>query len=163
MDVFNKNKIKIILDDEKKIILRSATIYDNENLLKWKNSDRMYFFFKDEIDQDMQRRWFENYSSREFDIMTIVEVDSIAIGCMAIRIIGDKWDIYNVILGEKLFGGKGFMGIAFQELLKLGLSIKNNQISLKVLKHNPAVSWYIKQGFLVREEHEEYYYLIFNI
>jgi RimJ/RimL family protein N-acetyltransferase len=162
MNSFLKENYNVVVDIERKIVLRSATLNDNENLRKWKNSQKMYFFYQDEIDQEMQNQWFAKYCSRELDIMVIIEINKIPIGCMAIRFIDDKWDIYNVILGEESYGGKGFMGMAFKELLKLGLSIRNKEISLNVLKHNPAVNWYLKQGFTICEEHEGYYYMIFN-
>ncbi len=162
MENFKKNEINIVVDFKNNIFLRSASIFDNENLRKWKNLEKEYFFFKDEIDHEMQHKWFLNYSLRKFDILSIVVIDKIPVGCMGIRFIDDKWDVYNVILGEKDFGGKGVMGSCFQELIKLALSITNNPVTLKVLKNNPAFRWYLKQGFIVSEEHNDYYYLIFN-
>jgi ribosomal protein S18 acetylase RimI-like enzyme len=154
---FKKDEVFIVIDESIKLILRSAKNHDIENLRNWKNEQKNFFFHQEEIDSEMQIKWFVAYQSRTFDIMTILELDGIPFGCMAIRYKEINWDIYNVILGVKEYGGKGYMGKAFEKLLDLGYGLKQIPITLQVLKHNPAVSWYIKQGFEIKNTHDSFY------
>ena len=87
----------------------------------------------------------------------MVEVNNFQIGCIGIRKKEKFWDIYNVILGEKKFGKKGYMSIALDLVVNYAKKIFELPIELSVLKKNPAIKWYEKNGFSVIGEYENYY------
>ena len=57
--------------------------------------------------------------------------------------------MYNVILGDQRFSGKGLMSRAMDEILQKVLNNRNAPVRLEVLIENPAVEWYLKRGFKV--------------
>jgi hypothetical protein len=155
-----KNSICIKLDHNNKVVtIRSAKIDDLENLREWKNINKIYFFHNTEISIDQQIEWFKKFSILEKDYMLVLEVDEISFGCMGIRLIENKWDVYNVILGKADFGGYGYMSKCFKEMLFFAKNIHDLPITLKVLKKNPAVKWYLKNGFEKISSEEDFYNL----
>lgn len=122
---------------------------DLENLRIWKNSNKKAFYHKVDISTEMQTQWFKAHQTRTNDHMFIVEYDSRAVGCMGIRLIATSWDIYNVILGLCEYGGKRIMSYALATMIRFGRSIHCVPVTLTVLKDNPAVSWYKRQGFVI--------------
>lgn len=157
MKISNKDEILNLSDGDFNISLQMINALDLLKLLEWKNSQRNYFFHKEIISHEQQKEWFLAYQTREEDFMFSVLVQGVAIGCMGIRFIKDEWDIYNVILGSSNHGKKGIMSKAFQAMLQFAISRHKNPISLKVLKYNPAVSWYEKNGFEITSEQKEYF------
>jgi RimJ/RimL family protein N-acetyltransferase len=95
--------------------------------------------------------------------MFIVDLNGNAIGCMGIRLLDEAWDIYNVILGLTDYGKKGYMGKAFQTMLTYAQSVRKCSITLQVLKVNPAVAWYKKNGFVAAEEQADHYLLTYQL
>jgi len=81
---------------------------------------------------------------------------------MGIRLLNSEWDIYNVILGDTTYGRKGHMGRAIATMIQMALQQRDLPITLKVLKHNPAVSWYLKNGFVSLFEADDHYGLIYR-
>jgi len=122
---------------------------DLENLRVWKNAHRQFFFHRQEIQPVQQQEWYAGYMQRPNDYMFIVKQGGQAIGCMGIRLLEDGWDVYNVILGIADFAGRGLMGRALQLILKFARDRRHRLISLKVLKKNPAIGWYKKNGFRI--------------
>ena len=57
-------------------------------------------------------------------------------------------DIYNVILGDKSFVGKGLMSIANSVMCSYMIDHFGKEITVKVLKTNPAIKWYLKNNFI---------------
>lgn len=139
------------------VIMRSACVDDLESLRRWKNAFRDSFFYKKEISPDQQKVWFCDYEKREDDFMLMIVSDGTPIGCMGIRLIDGAWDAYNIILGDQQHRKNGIMGSCFQEMLSFARSLKSVRIALKVLKNNPAVGWYVKQGFDIDSETTDYY------
>jgi RimJ/RimL family protein N-acetyltransferase len=146
-----------VCEDAPNLWLHTANETDLSNLREWKNKHRHFFFFNDEITPDQQAAWFLSYQGRPKDFMFMVKLEEEAIGCMGIRLIDNIWDVYNVILGLSQFQGRGLMGKAFEAMLGYAMSRHPTQITLKVLKHNPAVAWYQKNGFLITSEEEDHY------
>ena len=144
------------------LLLRSANENDLENLRQWKNEQREFFFHKEMISPEQQREWFNGFQTRSHDFMFIVEANGKAIGCMGIRLLGEVWDIYNVILSLPEYGRRGIMGKAFQAMLTYAKSVKNCPITLMVLKTNPAVAWYAKNGFMVKAEQPDHFSLAYQ-
>ena len=160
-----QNKISSFInvpDGSNQLVLRAASRLDLLNLRNWKNEQRVFFFHTKEITKDQQQAWFDAYQLRPHDYMFIVDVNERAIGGMGIRLLADDWDIYNVILGDEIYAKKGFMGKAFQAMLAFASAQTLRPITLKVLKHNPAVTWYQKQGLEIIAEQLNHFQMIFK-
>lgn len=162
MNSFDKSAIHIVIPTLPALVLRSAGQADLEYLRQWKNEQKQFFFHQEEITQEQQGKWYESFVSRPDDVMLMAEYEHRLFGCMGIRWQENHWDIYNVILGLQEFGGRGLMGRAFAAMLDLAGSLKDAPISLQVLKHNPAATWYQKQGFEITETHESFFFMIFQ-
>lgn len=162
MSFFDKWSIHIIVPTLPTLVLRSASLSDLEYLRTWKNGQKKYFYHQEEITEPQQRQWYESFKQRPYDLMLMTEYNQQIFGCMGIRWQENRWDVYNVILGLQEFGGRGLMGLAFAELLDLAGSLKSAPISLQVLKHNPAVKWYQKQGFEIAETHNSFFFMIYQ-
>ncbi len=162
MKDLKKNITIIVSVDDPKMMLRTANEDDLTNLRQWKNDHREFFFFKGEISPEQQLEWFRAYQKRPEDYMFIVYVEESAIGCMGIRLIDDVWDVYNVILGSADYGGRGIMSKAFKKMLSFAVSRYPGQITLQVLKHNPAVDWYQKNGFLITSEQPDHFCMLYQ-
>jgi ribosomal protein S18 acetylase RimI-like enzyme len=160
-----QNKISLLInvpDESNQAVLRAANRLDLLNLRNWKNAQRAFFFHTEEITEGQQQAWFDTYQSRPQDYMLIVDVNGRAIGCMGIRLLEAEWDVYNVIVGDAIYAKKGYMGKAFQAMLAFAASQTLRPITLKVLKHNPAVSWYQKQGFEITAEQLDHFQMSFK-
>lgn len=129
------------------IMLRTIRECDTERLRTWKNDNRIHFFFSDYIGPVQQREWFSDYLLREQDLIFLIVVENFNIGCMGFRRIGDFCDIYNVILGNRQFSKSGYMSHALRIMCSFILEKHNCRISAKVLKNNPALGWYRRNGF----------------
>jgi len=163
MGNLHKNIMVPVSSETLKVRLRAANEGDLSNLRHWKNEQREFFFFKNEIMPEQQYEWFRAYQKRPEDFMFMVMAAEDAVGCMGIRLVDNLWDVYNVILGSKQFGGKGLMSRALQAMLCFAASRHNNQIALKVLKQSPAVDWYKKNGFFVTSEEKDFYSMSYQL
>lgn len=139
------------------VALRGATESDLDNLRRWKNEQREFFFHKEEISPSQQAKWFEAFRARPDDFMFVVLVDQRPVGCMGIRYMDGAWDVYNVILGDQAMKGSGVMSLAFGAMLQFAKSRVAGPVGLKVLKKNPAVGWYARNGLAITGEHSDYY------
>jgi ribosomal protein S18 acetylase RimI-like enzyme len=162
MSFFDKSVIHIVVPTSTELILRSAKQSDMDYLRKWKNEQKQFFFYQEEITSNQQGEWYESFKQRPNDLMLMTEYNQQIFGCMGIRWKENRWDVYNVILGLQEFGGRGLMGLAFTSLLDLVNSLKSAPISLQVLRHNPALKWYQKQGFEITETHESFFFMTFQ-
>jgi RimJ/RimL family protein N-acetyltransferase len=147
---------------EKKVRLRCAELPDIEYLRLLKNAHRQFFFYKQEITEEQQEVWYSAYHERLDDFMFIVWLDDNKIGCMGIRLLDNKWDVYNVILGDNEFKGTGIMGQSFQAMLSFARGRRDAPIGLSVLKNNPAIWWYKKNGFKIDSETPDHFEMSFN-
>ena len=136
-----------------------SLIYD---LMDWKNNNREFFFNHNIITSEQQLNWYKNYLQRENDFMFVVIVNDVSVGCMGIRKIENEWDVYNVILGRSEYGGNGIMFKCFQNMLKYINQLDKLPITLKVLKNNPAIGWYEKNGFNKKKEDVNHFEMIFQ-
>ena len=150
-------KNQVAIEVSHALNLRSATQRDLGFLRAWKNDQRQFFFHQDLISIEQQQQWFDNFIQRPYDHMLMVEVDAKAMGCMGIRLLDSEWDIYNVILGDAAYAKQGHMARAFAAMLRMALQQHAYPITLKVLKHNPAHGWYLKNGFVTAFEAEDHY------
>jgi RimJ/RimL family protein N-acetyltransferase len=162
MNLIDKSKSEITVKKHPFLILKIADQTDLELLRQWKNEQKQFFFSKEEISIEQQLIWYYAYEKRQNDFMFMTSYDSQIFGCMGIRWKENCWDVYNVILGLKEFGGRGLMSLTLKELITFALTIKVAPITLQVLKDNPAVNFYSKQGFSITETHETYFSMLFQ-
>jgi RimJ/RimL family protein N-acetyltransferase len=140
--------------------IRTITPDDLEKLRTWKNAHQMFFFHQQEIQPLQQLQWYAGYLQRADDYMFIVEAEGQSIGCMGIRLLVDGWDVYNVILGATELTGRGLMGRAFQLMLRFARERRQHPIKLKVLKQNPAIGWYQKNGFHIMDDGGDHFVML---
>jgi RimJ/RimL family protein N-acetyltransferase len=137
--------------------LRTIGAADVELLRGWKNEHRQFFFYKEIITGEQQLAWYQRWSQEPHDHMFVVEAENRSVGCIGTRLFQDTADVYNVILGDKQFGGKGIMSqalcatVAFSQLLYPGLPV-----CVRVLQANPAISWYERNGFIRIAANDEF-------
>jgi RimJ/RimL family protein N-acetyltransferase len=135
-------------DQPVRFSMRTIGADDIELLRGWKNEHRQFFFYKEIITGEQQQAWYRRWSQETHDHMFIVEVEKRSVGCIGTRLFQDTADVYNVILGDKQFGGKGIMSealcatVAFSQLLYPGFPV-----CVRVLQTNPAIGWYERNGF----------------
>jgi RimJ/RimL family protein N-acetyltransferase len=135
--------------------LRSVQSTDGEQLRVWKNSNRRFFFCKDEITEEAQARWIAGYLGRPDDYLFLVECEARAVGCMGFRSLDGEVDVYNVILGDTTLRGSGVMSLALRMMLGFARRV-SERVSLKVLKDNPAIRFYEHNGFLRKSDHGDH-------
>jgi hypothetical protein len=140
---------------------RTISKEDIEFLRVTKNNNKIFFFHTSEITSDEQINWFLEYNLRKDDFMFVIEKDNNLIGCMGIRLKNGNWDVYNIILGDMQYKGNGIMSKCFQKLISFANEFNPVPIKLNVLLKNPAVNWYIKQGFKVISKQDIFYEMIF--
>lgn len=138
-------------------MLKSINQNDIELLRQWKNENRNSFFHKEYITEEQQKQWFTSFSQRKNDYMFLVYSDGKPIGCMGIRLLDHVWDVYNVIRG--IGSGNGIMSRAMKYMLS---HFKYYPITVKVLVDNKAVKWYKKNCFVIQQETETYYTMIYK-
>jgi RimJ/RimL family protein N-acetyltransferase len=144
--------------------LRAIDGDDLENLRLWKNANKNSFFLRRDIEPAEQEKWFEGFSSRDDDHMFIVEQavggNWEPIGCMGFRLLEDEGcvDAYNIIRSRKLEPASFTMADCFRTMLKYAASkYPAPPIRCKVLRENPAVAWYEKNGFSIVVSPPEYH------
>lgn len=144
----NKNMV-VTSDESQPIALQHIVESDLERLREWKNQNRESFNYKELIPREAQVGWFHAYLQRPDDHMFIVKVDNVPIGCMGFRLESGALEIYNVILGAREMGGRGSMGKAIALMCSfIRVQYGDLRIGLRVLKVNPAVGWYKRNGFV---------------
>ena len=140
--------------------LRAIEERDLESLREWKNHDRERFFFKGIIGPEEQARWYTGFRARPEDFMFMVEAPHAhaprPFGCMGFRLIEGVADVYNVIRGEDLRGDDAKMSDALALMCSYALTF-GRDITLKVLRDNPAVSWYERFLFVRIEARPDHY------
>ena len=132
---------------EPRVVLRSAGPGDLEDLRAWKNANKAGFFFKGDITPEMQRTWFDGYLARPRDFMFVVEREGRKAGCLGFRILETgEADAYNIIAAPGA-SGKGLMRAAMAVMCSYAADRFTRDIGCRVLKDNPAVSYYERCGF----------------
>ena len=129
------------------VMLRAITPADLESLREWKNTHRLSFFYQEIITSEQQAQWFQGYLARARDYMFVVQCANEPVGCMGFRMLDQRADIYNVILGRSESGGKGLMSRAIRLLCSFIAAEFTRDIGAQVLLSNPARVWYRKNAF----------------
>lgn len=146
------------------LVLRIIEEKDLEHLRIWKNERRESFFFKEIITPEAQFNWFKSLQERPDDYMFVVETSGCSIGCLGFRYVDECVDVYNVIRARFDVGGKGVMSKALRLMCSYALeSYATSTPSAKVLRSNPALSWYQQNGFNVVREHHEYVEIMLDL
>jgi RimJ/RimL family protein N-acetyltransferase len=130
----------------------AATARDAELLRRWKNAHRSAFFDQREIEAPRQTAWFAGLMERDDDFMFVVVIEGIDAGSMGVRVLQGAAEVYNVNLGREELGGAGYMSAALQRLVAFAEATHALPVVVAVLKNNPAVRWYERNGFeIVRD------------
>lgn len=132
--------------------LRSIGRADLELLRTWKNLHRRSFFYQDIITAQAQGEWFAGYLTRPADWMFMVVAEGRPGGTLGWREWQGRADIYNVMRGETAWGARGLMSLALGLLLSHLLATGRADIVARVLKGNPALAWYQRNGFAVEQD-----------
>ncbi len=141
------------------VALRTIGPADLENLRVWKNANRASFFYQGEITPEGQQRWFSGYLQRPDDYMFMVESpEHPSAGCMGFRLIEGAADCYNIMAAPGA-QGRGLMVQAMRLMCSFILAKHSRRIGCKVLKSNPALSWYRKCSYRVAREEKEHHQL----
>jgi len=143
-------KAKMSAQDFEHQFLRPINEADLESLRRWKNEHRSRFFYREYITRANQNEWYSGYKERTDDHMfNVLASNTDIVGCMGIRWESESssWDVYNVIRGSSIYKGSGVMSLGLCELIRFALNKKVAPITLVVLKDNPAVGWYARNGF----------------
>jgi ribosomal protein S18 acetylase RimI-like enzyme len=148
--------MRLDLDPPGPVALRTVTDADADRLRRWKNAHREAFFFRGEITPQMQREWLLRYHRRPDDLMFVVECDGLAVGCMGFRLQEGEVDVYNVIRGREDAGAPGAMGRAMGLMCSYICARHPAPVRARVVRGNPALAWYRRQGFRVEAEREDH-------
>jgi ribosomal protein S18 acetylase RimI-like enzyme len=138
--------------DRPDIRLRLVDWPDAERMREWKNANKQFFFHQADITPEQQRGWFEGYLKRPDDHNYAVEEELDGkfevVGLLACRKLDDVVDVYNVMRGRRLSKDKVGMGEALQRLCQEIAAHYSVPITCKVLGGNPAIGWYLHNGFV---------------
>lgn len=129
--------------------IRTINTSDLTYLRLLKNSHREFFFHKCLISSSQQLAWFKAYQGRPRDYIFILIYKSRRVGCMGVRLVDNCWDVYNVMLGDKRYQGSGIMSRGLAWMITFANTVSPREVWLSVLRSNPAVSWYQRNGFKV--------------
>jgi len=153
-------------NENKSYRLKLIDDIDIEDLRLWKNFNKKYFFLKNNITKEQQIEWFENYEKDKENFMFVVQekydIEYINIGCMGFRIIDNSIDVYNIMRGTKIKNSQYTMAEAFNMMNNYIFNTYKYTITCKVLKENPARSWYEKLNFENIEEKKDHILYMLN-
>jgi hypothetical protein len=137
--------------------LRTAGEADGERLRQWKNANRQAFFHQDIIDAEQQARWLAAYLERPLDFIFVLEAEGLAVGCLGWRLLEDgRADIYNVIRGVAQAGPRGLMGRGLHLMCSHILDQGHQPVTAMVVTGNPALGWYLNNGFLASAQEKDH-------
>jgi hypothetical protein len=129
--------------------LHLAEYAHQEALREWRNAHSHRFHHQMPITVEGQRQWFEAYLSRPDDYLFMVMEGMDPIGCLGIRFIEGAWDVYNVLRGRSSTSSVGFMSQALAMMIEFALRLRAVPVKVEVLADNPALSWYLRNGFVM--------------
>lgn len=139
--------------------LRSVNAGDQDLLRTWRNATRGSFFQTAEVDADGQKRWFQGYLGRSDDFLFMIMAGDAPVGCAGVRQRDGGWDVYNVIRGVRTAASRGFMGRGLSLAVAFARERLELPVTAVVLAANPAVAWYLRQGFEIVDRRPEIVHL----
>lgn len=142
--------------------LRTAEHADQEQVRTWRNIHARSFFHQSPITSTGQQQWFEEYRNRSDDFLFMVMAADQSIGCIGIRFRSDAWDLYNIIRGVHSSCSTGFMATGLAMLIAFARDIRPGAVRADVIAGNPAINWYLRNGFAIVTEDECSHQLLFR-
>lgn len=154
-----KRKNLLIYDDlSDELFLKEIDYSDSDCLRIWKNNNREAFFFTEIITPEMQKKWMEKYYKDPDDFMFVVSITRKKIGVMGFKTSLKGAEIYNVILGDTKYGGRGAMSRGMNLMNSYIVKLNIERTFLRVLNSNVnAIRWYTKNGFVDKGVCENYH------
>jgi ribosomal protein S18 acetylase RimI-like enzyme len=139
-------------DDPAHPWLRGVDLGDQDVLRCWRNSHAHRFFDQQSITAASQQCWFEEYLVRPDDFLFMVMAAEQPVGCIGIRFRDGEWDLYNVMRGGVGRGSAGFMSQALAAVIAFARDRRPTTVRADVLADNPAVAWYLSNGFVIEAD-----------
>lgn len=137
----------------KKITIRSITLDDTKNIVKWRNSVavRKNLYSQQELTEDQHISYFEKYISTKKTYQFVILEDASPIGTVFLKNVDafSKNAEFGIFIGEPSARGKGYSYEATKQILKFAFDELNlDKIVLSVFSDNiPAKKTYEKIGF----------------
>jgi hypothetical protein len=157
---------EIALPERSGARLRLVAESDAELMRRWKNENRRFFFHKQEITPEQQLAWFRTYLTRPDDHNYAVEErlgsGYETVGLLACRLLQDTVDIYNVMRGKRTAPAVVSMGDTLKLFCSEIARFYSVPITCNVLKNNPAIGWYLRNGFVQRGDAPDHVVLRYN-
>lgn len=149
----NVQKVEMELEHVK---LRSITLEDTKDILKWRNhpSVKKNFCIQEDLKEETHLNWFHNkILTKEVEQFIIIEKDSEkAIGSTYLRDIDKKNSKaeFGIFIGEETARGKGIGTSATKLMVAYGFkTLGLHKIYLRVFHNNvSAIKAYEKAGFV---------------
>lgn len=150
------NNQHLVIYESQYYQLRAINRSDIECLRLWKNINKQFFFLSIDITAEQQQIWYEAFIERNNDCMFMVEEfvggSYLRIGCMGFRVKNNVVDVYNIMRGQDSKENMFTMSQAFLLMITYASKKEKLPITCIVLKSNPALSWYAKNGFEVDDD-----------
>lgn len=140
-------------DDPARPWLRGVNGGDQDLLRAWRNGHAHRFFHHYPITAKSQQDWFEGYLGRPDDFLFMVMAGEQAVGCIGLRLREGEWDLYNIIRGVGSRESVGFMSQALAAVIAFARGRRPAPVRADVLTDNPALAWYLRNGFVIAGEH----------
>ncbi len=139
--------------------LRKMTIDDIETLRHNKNKNKKYFFNQEEITYEKQLNWYHYMQETNDNFMFIcIDKNNESFGCIGFRKLENVVDVYNVMrFKQSEISMSECMHQVIQEIKK---KYSELPIQVLVLKNNPAIDWYKKNGFTLTEQSDNFVKMI---
>ncbi len=96
----------------------------------------------------------------EIDKIQIIQVDDQDAGYFKLDKAQDGWFLEGLYIG-KAYRNKGLGSVVLQDILSLAKEAKK-EVKLQVFKHNPAWHLYQRLGFVITEQSESHFYLLWK-
>jgi RimJ/RimL family protein N-acetyltransferase len=135
------------------VSIRPIVADDNELLLRWRSDPRnARWFFSGVVPTPYsQAEWFEQYCSRQDEILYVIEREGVGpIGTVGLSGIGSHHaEVGRVLIGDPRFRGRGYAYAALVALEEIAVEHHLiERLSLEVLEDNePARRLYERCGF----------------
>ena len=139
--------------------LRKMTIDDIETLRHNKNKNKKYFFNQEEITYEKQLNWYHYMQEINDNFMFIcIDKNNEPFGCIGFRKLENVVDVYNVMRFKQ--SETSMSECMYQIIQEIKKNYSELPIQVLVLKNNPAIDWYRKNGFTLTEQSDNFVKMI---
>lgn len=137
------------------LLLRSITVEDTDDILRWRNAENVkkYFIKQQEISREDHLNWMKNKveTGRVIQFMMLSKTAGCPIGTVYLQDIDrvNRKAEYGIFIGEHSFTGKGYGSMAAKCMIHYAFTELNlHRLYLRVYEDNDrAISSYEKAGF----------------